>query len=111
MPIRIKVHDLKDQVAYFISNQHTKKGLNPNIHVIDGIYNIKGKSVLYVIVLNYTNKHVTFNKGQYIGHMELLIDNMSQTSVSSVITQKLMDNQVELDTFTLPLPNLSLEVK
>ena len=79
MPINIKAHDLRDQVTYFISNQHTKKGLNPNIHVIDSIYNIKGKSTLHIIVVNYTNKHVTFNKGQCIGHMERQIDNIPQT--------------------------------
>ena len=81
-------------MAYFISNQHTKKGLNPNIHVIDSIYNIKGKSTLHIIVVNYTNKYITFNKGQCKGHMEPPIDNMSQTSVNSVITQKMMDKQV-----------------
>ena len=63
------------------------------------------------MVANYTNKHVTFNKGQCIGHMEPPIDNMSQTSVNSVITEKMMDNQVQPDTFTLPIHNLSLEVK
>ena len=102
IPIRIKGHNLKEQVAYFISNQHTKKGLDHNIHVLDDIYSIKGKSRLYVIVANYTNKHVTFNKGQCIGHMEPLINNMSQTSVNSVTTKKMMDDQVQPDTFTPP---------
>ena len=89
--IKIKGHNLRDQVAYFISNQHTKKGLNPNIHVIDDIYNIKGKLTPHTIVANYTNKHITFSKGQCIGPMEPPIDNMLQTSVNSVITQKMMD--------------------
>ena len=84
-------------MAYLISNQHTKKGFDPDSHVIDGMYNIKGSSILHIIVVNCTNKHITFNKGQCIGHME--IDNMPQTSVSSVITQKMMDEQVQLDTF------------
>ena len=109
--IRIKGHDLKNQVAYFISNQYTKMGLDPKIHVIDGIYNIKGKLMLYVMVAHYINKHATFNKGQCIGHMEPLFDNMSLMSVNSVITQKMMDDQVQLATFTPPLHNLSLEVK
>ena len=42
------------------------------------------------MVANYTNKYITFNKGQYIEHMEPPIDRMSQTSVNSVITQKMM---------------------
>ena len=98
-------------MAYFISNQHTKKELNPNIHIHDGIYNKKGKSRLYVIVANYTNKHVTFNKTQCIGHMEPPIDRMSQTSVYSVTTHKMMDDQVQPDTFAPPLLHLSTEVK
>ena len=54
----------------------------------------------YMLLLQIiTNKHVTFNKVQCIGHMEPPIDNISQTSVNSVITQKMMDKQVQLDTF------------
>ena len=74
-----------------------------HIHVIDGIYNIKGRSTLHVLVANYTNKHVTFNKGQCIGHMEPSIDQMLQTSVKRVTTQNMIDEHVQPDTFTLPL--------
>ena len=95
----------------FISNQHTNKGLNPKINVPDDIYNIKRKSMLYVMVTNYTNKHITFNKGKDIRHMEPLIDKMSQTSGNSVITQKMMDEQVQPDIFRPPLQHLSSEVK
>ena len=98
-------------MAYFINNQHTKKELDPNICILDGIYNIKGKSMLYVMVANYTNKHITFNKGECIGHMEPLIDRMSQTSVNSVTTQKMMADQIQPDTFTPPLHCLSSKVK
>ena len=63
------------------------------------------------MVANYTNKHVTFNNVQCIGHMEPPIDHMSQASVNSVITQKMMDHQGQLDTFTPPLHHFSLEVK
>ena len=66
----------KAPMGYFISNQYVNKGLVPNIHVIDGIYNIKGRSTLHVLVANYSNKHVTFNKGQCIGHVEPPIDHM-----------------------------------
>ena len=98
-------------MAYLISNQHTRKVLNLNIHVIDGIYNSKSKFTLHIIVVNYTNKHLTFNKGQCIGHMDLPIDNMSQTSFNSVITQGMKDEQVLPDTFKSALHNLSSEVK
>ena len=64
-----------------------------------------------MIVVNYINKHITFNKGQYMGHMEPPIDSMSQTSVNSVMTQKMMDDQVQPDTFTPLLHHLSSTVK
>ena len=40
----MKGHNLKAHVGYFISKQHAKRGLDPYIHVIDEIYNIKGRS-------------------------------------------------------------------
>ena len=43
--------------------------------------------------------------------MELPVDSMSQTSVNSVITWKMIDEQVQLDTFKSSLHNLSSEVK
>ena len=106
LPMRIDGHNVKDHVAYFISNQHTNKGLDTNIHVIDGIYNIKGRSTLHVLVASYTNKHVTFNKGQWIGHMEPSIDHMPQTSLNSLTIHKMLDENVQPDTLTLPLHTL-----
>ena len=63
------------------------------------------------MVANYTNKHITFNKGQFIGYMEPPIGKMPQTCVKSVTTQKMMDLQIQPDTFTPPLHHLSSEVK
>ena len=57
-----KGHNLKAHVAYLISNHHTNKGLDPNIHVTDGIYNIKGRSTLKILVANYAKNYVTFTK-------------------------------------------------
>ena len=39
------------------------------------------------------------------------MDNMPQISVNSIITQKVMDEQVQLDTFRPPLYNLSQYIK
>ena len=99
----IKGHNLKAYMGHFISNQHINKGLGPNIHVIGGICNIKGRLALHVLVANYTNKHVTFSKGQCIGHIELSIDHMPQTSINSLTTLKMIDECVQPDTFTHPL--------
>ena len=61
------------------------------------------------MVANDTNKHITFNKGQCIGHMEPTIDRMPQTPVKSVTAQEMMDYQVSPDTFTSPLQCFPLE--
>ena len=109
--VTIKEHSLKALEGYFISNRHVNRRLDPNIHVIDGIYNIKERSTLHVIVANYTNKHVTFNKGECIGHIEPSIDHMPQTSVNSLSTQKMLDEHIQPDTFTPPLHTLLGDVR
>ena len=44
IPIKIKEHVIKGHMAYFISDQDFKKGKDPNMHIIDGIHDIKGKT-------------------------------------------------------------------
>ena len=56
--------------------------------------------------LQKTNKHITFNKGQCIGHIEPSIDHMLETSINSLITQKMLDEHVHPDSFTPPLHTL-----
>ena len=63
-------------MAYFISNQDSKNGNDPNIHIIDGIHNIKGKTYVNVLISKYTNKHITFKKEEYVGYLELPIEDM-----------------------------------
>ena len=43
IPIKIKGHTIKGHMAYFISNQHSTEGKDPNINIVNGIHNIKGK--------------------------------------------------------------------
>ena len=66
-----------------------------------------GTMVSYQLVSRDMIEGIKWHKEQCIDHMELLVDNMSQTFVNSVITQKIMDDQVQLDTLTTPLHNLS----
>ena len=101
-PVTIKGHNLKVPVGYFISNWHINRRLDPNIHVIDGIYNIKDRLILHILVANYTNKHVMFNKGQCIGHREPSIDHMLQTSINNLTTQKMLDECFNLTLSHLP---------
>ena len=58
---------------------------------------------------NYTNKHITFNKGEYVGHLEPPIDEIPQSSANpdaptmhSITTEQMMAEKVELDTFKPP---------
>ena len=45
IPIKIKGHTIKGHMAYFISDQDSTKGKDPNINIINGIHIIKGKKI------------------------------------------------------------------
>ena len=53
-----------------------QKEKDPNINIINGIHNIKGKTSVNVLVSNYANKHITFNKGEYVGCLEPIIEDI-----------------------------------
>ena len=80
-------------MAYFISNQDSTKGKNPNINIISGIHNIKGKTSVNILVSNYMNKHITINTGEYVGHLEPAIKEIPQTidapTAHSITTEKM----------------------
>ena len=58
-------------MAYFITDEDL---ISQNINIINGIHIIKGKTSINVLVSNYPNKHIKFNKGEYIGCLELTIE-------------------------------------
>ena len=95
-------------MAYFITNDNSTKGRDPNINIINGIHKIKGKISVNILVSNYTNKHITFNKGEYIGCLEpalmddMTIDQPETHSANSVTLQKMMAEQVQPDIFDPP---------
>ena len=95
-------------MAYFITDDNVTKGRDPNINIINGIHKIKGKTFVNILVSNYTNKHITFNKGEYIGHLEppltdgTTIDQTEAHQTRSVTLQKMMAEQVKPDIFNLP---------
>ena len=65
-------------MTYFITDDNSAKGRDHNINIINGIHKIKGKTSVNILVSNYTNKHITFNKGEYIGYLEpALMDDMT----------------------------------
>ena len=70
VPIKISGPITKTHMVYFLTDDSTPKGKDPNINIISGIHKIKGKTSVNVLVSNYTNKHLTFHEGEYIGHLE-----------------------------------------
>ena len=92
-------------MAYFVTNDNSTKGRDPNINIINGIHKIKGTTSVNILVSNYTNKHITFNKGEYVGHREptitddTTIDDSETYSTHSVALQKMMAEQVKPDIF------------
>ena len=69
-------------MEYFFTDNNSTKGRDPNINIINGIHKIKGKKSVNILVSNYTNKHVTFKKGGYIGHLEPTI--MDDTTIDDL---------------------------
>ena len=93
----------------------TPKGKDPNINIINGIHKIKGRTSVNILVSNYNNKHLTFHKGEYIGHLEPAIfnstDQQETHQTNSVTLKKMMSDTVTCDTFNLPCHELSTAVQ
>ena len=105
VPIKITGPVIKEHIAYFITDDNSTKGRDPNINIINSIYKIKGKTSVNILVCNYTNKHITFNKGEYMGCLEstltddITIDQPETHTANSVSLQKMMAEQVQPDIF------------
>ena len=117
IPIQISGPIIKTHVAYFLTDDSTPKGRDPNINIISGIHKIKGKTSVNVLVSNYTNKHLKFHKGEYIGHLQPAImhdnttDQQETHQTNSVTLKKMMSETVTPDTFNPPLHELSTAVQ
>ena len=53
-----------------------------------------------ILVSNYTNKHVSFNRGEYVGHLEQTMEEIPQTTESpdvptthNITTEKMMSEK------------------
>ena len=115
MPIKISGPIIEEHMACFITDDNTSKGKDPNINIISGIHRIKGKT--FVFVSNYSNKHLTFHKGEYVGHLEpavmddTTIDQRETHQANSVPLKKMMTEMVTPDTFNPPFHELSKTVQ
>ena len=86
---------------------------------------LKAKPSVNSLVSNYSNKHIMFNKGEYVGHLEPTIEdtdeennlhfhaNLDAYTTSSMTAQRMMSEQMEPDTFEPPCHKLkpSIEAK
>ena len=101
--------------AYFVMDDSTPKGRDPNINIIDGIHKIKDRSTVNVLISKYTNKHLTFHKGEYIGHLEPIeLDSTDQGEThqaNSITLKKMMSKTVMSDNFDLPQHELSAPIQ
>ena len=64
---------------------------------------IKDRTSVNILVSDYTNKHLTFHKGEYIGHLEpAVLDSTDQRDIhhtNSVTLKKMMSETITPDTF------------
>ena len=115
IPIKISGPIINTKLAYFLMDDSTPKGKDPNINIINGIHRIKGKTSVNILISNYTNKHRTFHKGKYIGHLEpAVLDTPDQGEVhqtNRITLQKMMSKTVTPDPFNPPCHKLSTDVK
>ena len=81
---------IREHMAYFSTDEDSTKGKDPNIHIINGLHDIKGKSSINILVANYTNKHITFNKGGYIGCFEPAIEDSVNSDLPSHTQQLIL---------------------
>ena len=104
--IKISGPLITTHTAHFVTDDSTPKGQDPNVNIIDGIHKIKDRTAVNILISNYTNKHLTFLKGEYIGHLEpMVLDSTDQREThqaNSIILKKMMSKTVTPDTFDPP---------
>ena len=113
--IKISALLITTDTAHFVMDDSTPKGRDPNINIIEGIHKIKDRSTVNVLISNYTNKHLTFHKGNYIGHLELIeldsTDEGETHQANSITLKKMMSETVMSDTFDPPRHEISTPVQ
>ena len=115
VPIKVSELLITTDTAHFVTDDNTPKGRDPNINIIDGIHRIKDGSTVNVLVSNYTNKHLTCHKSEYLGHLEPIeLDSTDQgetQQANSITLKKMMSKTVTSDTFNPPCHKISTPVQ
>ena len=85
---------------------------------MDGIHYIKGRTYVNILISNKTPKHINFNRGEYVGHLEPPIKDMQQISedresltTHSITTERMMAKKNEQDTFKPPHQKLRKDIE
>ena len=106
VPIKISGPLITTHTAHFITDDSTPKGRDPNINITDGHSPDQDRTSVHILISNYTNKHLTFHKGEYIGHLEPIVldstDRGDANHANSVTLKKMMSETVTPDTFDPP---------
>ena len=114
MPIKISGPIIEEHMAYFITDDNTSKGKDKHHWWYS---KIKGKTSVNVLVSNYTNKHLTFHKGEYDRHLEpavmddTTIDQRETQQTNSVTLKTMIAETVTPDTFNPPHHELSQTIQ
>ena len=117
VPIKISGPIIEEQMAYLITDDNTTKGRDSNINIINGIHKIKCRTSVNILVSNYTNKHLTFHKGEYVGYLEAAItddttiDQIEAHQTNSIMLQKMMAEQLKPDVFDPPHHKLTTNIQ
>ena len=87
------------------------------MNIISSIQKIKGTTSVNILVSNFTNKHLTFHKGEYVRHLEpAVIDDPTIAQrethqTNSVMLKKMMAEKVTPDIFDPPHHDLSNNIQ
>ena len=105
-------------MTYFISDQDSTKGKDSIYQHYKWHTQQKGKSSVNILISNYPNKHIMFNKREYVGHLEPTIEEIPQTTenqdpptMHSITTERMTAEKVEPDTFKPPCHKLKQHIE
>ena len=118
IPIKIKGHTIKGHMTYFISESRFNKREGSKYQHHKWHTQHKGKTSVNILVSNYTNNHITFNKGEYVSNLEPTIEETSQAAESpkvptmhSITTEGMTAEKVVPDTFKPPCHKLKENIE
>ena len=115
VPIKISRQQLTTDTAHFVTDDSMHKGKDPNINIINGIHKIKDRPTIHLIVSNYTNKHLTFHKDEYLGCLDPLelypTDQEETHQANSITLTKMMSETVTSDTFNPLFHEISTPIR